>query len=133
MALYLLLKFTFLRVARITNCAEIDLCIVIERCHWAHDMEKQWILIKNLKKNCWLKNSLQFDGWHDHDVISLCPSKHLWFPTTFVLNTTKIHIKFTCLYILFPLNPHLIFITKDYYARTSSPYNINWVKAQRQP
>ena len=59
------------------------------------------VINKNLKKNnCWLKNSLQFDGWHDRDVISLYPSKHLWFPTTFVLNTTKIHIKIACLYIL---------------------------------
>ena len=36
-------------VARITNCAEVDLCIAIERCYWAHDMEKQWLLLK-LKK-----------------------------------------------------------------------------------
>ena len=81
----------------------------------------------------WLKNSLQFDGWRDRDVISLRPSKHLWFLRTFVLGTTKIHIKFSCLYILFSLNPHLIVMTKDYYACTSSPYNTYWVKAQRQP
>ena len=81
---------------------------------------KTIVINKNLKKhNCWLKNGLQFDGWHDHDVISLCPSKHLWFLTTFVLIATKIHIKITCLYILFPLNPHLIVIIKDYYACTS--------------
>ena len=118
--------------SRITNCVEVDLCIAIERCHLTHDMEKQWLLIK-FKKQFWLENSLQFDGWHDCDVISLYPSKHLWFLTTFVLSGTKIHIKTTCLYILFSLNPHLIVITKDYYACTSSPYNTNWVKAQRQP
>ena len=88
--------------------------------------------IKN-KINCWLKNSLQFDGWHDRDVISLCPSKDLCFLTTFVFNATKTHIKITYLYILFPLNPHFIVITKDYYACISSPYNMNWVKAQSQP
>ena len=33
-----------------------------------------------------------FDEWHDRDVISLCPSKHLWFLTTFVLSATKIVI-----------------------------------------
>ena len=38
-----------MHVARITNCAKVDLCIAIERCHWEHDMEKQWLLIK-LKK-----------------------------------------------------------------------------------
>ena len=119
--------------SRITNCAEVDLCIAIERCYWAHDMEKQWLLLKFLKKICWLKSSLQFDGWHDDDVISLRPSKPLWFLTTFILNATKIHIKVTYVYILFHLNPHLIVITKDYYACTSSPYNMNWVKAQRQP
>ena len=27
----------------------LNRCIAIERCHWAHDMEKQWLLIK-LKK-----------------------------------------------------------------------------------
>ena len=37
-------------VARITNCVEIDLCIAIEMCHWEHDMEKQWLLIKLKKK-----------------------------------------------------------------------------------
>ena len=97
-------------ISRITKCAEVYLCIAIERCHSAHDMEKQWLLIK-LKKQLWLENSLQFDGWHDCDVISLRPSKHLWFLTTFVLNATKIHIKFTFIYILFPLNTHLIVIT----------------------
>ena len=65
------------------------------------------------------------DGWHDHDVISLHHSKHLWFLTTFVLSATKIHVKNTCLYILISLNPHLIVITKDYYACRSSPYNTN--------
>ena len=84
------------------------------------------MVINRIKKNnCWLKNNLQFDEWHDRDVISLCPSKHLWFLTTFVLNATKIHIKLTYLYTLFPLNIHLIVITKDYYACTSSPYNTN--------
>ena len=91
------------------------------------------IKIKKKQNNCWLKNSLQFDGWHDHDAISLRPSKHLCFLTTFVLDATKIHIKISCLYILFSLNPHLIIITKDYYACTSSPYNMNWVKEQRGP
>ena len=114
-------KYKEWHVARITNCAEVDLCIAdIKRCHWAHNMEKEWLLIELLKKNnCWLKNSLQFDEWHDRDVISLYPSKHLWFLTTFVLSATKIHIKITCLYILFLLNPHLIVITRDYYACTS--------------
>ena len=70
-------------------------------------------MINKIKKNnCWLKNSLQFDGRHDRDVISLRPSKHLWFLTTFVLGATKIHIKITCLYILFSLNPPLMVITK---------------------
>ena len=92
------------------------------------------MVINKIKKtNCWLKNSLQFDGCHDRDVILLSPSKYLWFLTTFVLDATKIHIKIACLYILFSLNPHLIIITKDYYACTSSPYNTNWVKAQRGP
>ena len=68
------------------------------------------------KNNCWLKNSLQFNGRHDHDVITLRPSKHLWFLTTFFLIATKIHIKITSVYILFPLNPHLIIITKDMHA-----------------
>ena len=64
------------------------------------------MVINKIKKNdFWLKNSLQFDGWHDCDVISLHPSKHLWFLTTFVLSATKIHIKITCLNILFSLNP----------------------------
>ena len=41
------IEIHFLRgVSRITNYAEIDLCIVIERCHWANDMEKQWLLIQ---------------------------------------------------------------------------------------
>ena len=91
------------------------------------------VINKIKKNNCWLKNSLQFDRSHDHDVISLRPSKHLWFLTTFVLSATKIHIEITCLYLLFSLHPHLIVITKDYYACTSSPYNTNWVKGQRQP
>ena len=96
-------------------------------------MEKQWLLIKLKNIYFWLKNSLHFDGWHDHDVISLRPSKHLWFIVTFFLNATKINIKNTCIYILFPKNPHHIVITKDYYACTSSPYNTNWVKVLRQP
>ena len=45
------------------------------------------MVINEMKKNCWLKNSIQFDGWHDHDVISLSPSKHLWFLTVFALYT----------------------------------------------
>ena len=91
------------------------------------------VINKIKKNNYWLKNSLQFDGCHDHDVISLSPSNQLWFLTAFVVSTTKIHIKINCLYILFLLNPHLTVINKDYYACTSSPYNTNWVKAQRQP
>ena len=50
------------------------------------------MVINKIKKNCWLNNSLQFDGWHDRDVISLLPSKHLWFLMTFVLNAIKIVI-----------------------------------------
>ena len=68
----------------------------------------------------------QFDGWHDHDLFSLRPFIHLWFLTTIVLNghhqnTYKNYLS------LHPLlyNPHLIVITKDYYACTSSHYNIN--------
>ena len=79
------------------------------------------------------QDSLQFDEWHDRDVISLRPSKHLWFLMTFVLTATKVLVKITCLHILFYLTPHLIVIAKDYYVYTSSPYNMSWVKAQRQP
>ena len=37
------------------------------------------VINKIKKNNCWLKNSLQFDGWHDRDVISLHPSKYCGF------------------------------------------------------
>ena len=103
--------------------AKFYLCINIETGHWAHNMKKQcvikniwtkeaqWLLIKlNLKKNdFWLNNSLQFDGWHDHDVVSSHPSKHLWLLTTFVLgthhqNTYKNYM--TSHSLLFKSSPH---------------------------
>ena len=50
------------------------------------------MVINKIKKTIVLKNSLQFDELHDRDVISIRPSKHLWFLTTFVLSATKIVI-----------------------------------------
>ena len=44
------------------------------------------MVINEIKQNnFWLKNSLPFDGRHRHHVISIRPSKHLWFLTTFVI------------------------------------------------